>query len=97
MSQWPPRIFRYDPASRRPLPRPRSAILTVPPRVEVLRYIRSRIDKGQPFPSCQEIADHMGWKHISRAHDTLYRLAADGYLLRDVGRVGKRINWKLVG
>ncbi len=98
---WPKRTYVYDPASKN-RPRPKGAvILTGPPRVEVLRFIRDRVWAGNGFPTYQEIAQHMGWRQLSTARETLRLLAAEGYLAREPDKRGTRIGgravWKLVG
>lgn len=84
MRGWSPRVFAVSRAADR-LP------AELPPkRARVLDLVRSELARGKPFPSTRRIADALGWKYASSAHQALMTLAGDGYLTRTFDRSSGR-------
>ena len=50
---------------------------------EALAFIRAEVTAGHRFPTCTQIAHHMGWNHSSSARDCLLRLYTWGELTYD--------------
>lgn len=53
-----------------------------PQQARVLDFLDDEAKKGRPFPSCDAIAERMGWRYPTSARNVLDRLVWSGYLWR---------------
>ena len=81
---WDSVVRRYSHHSDGPNVRLR-AEMKRPSQEKVLAFIQER---GE-MPTCQEVADYMGWKHAASAYDCLRKLSSRNLIGRRVGKDGR--------